>query len=179
MTKFITSLFLLLSIQAFSQELHPDFHTYTYQYQDSLIQSDRTKVISFEAWQADEELKAKMLLTLNKEGLEVFNIWGDTILGGDYTELGGDYWIADYEVYLVDGKAALFSATTVNKAVYYGDDYCDYDYFDVHEQWNQECLDKNSGELREKFFVDTQGSNTWLPSNDLANFIFDSGRSQF
>lgn len=176
MKLFVFIVFSLLISPVFSQELHPDFHTLEIEVQDQILQSDRTQVIAFEDWKTDEQTKKTIFKAIEVEGLDVFNVWGDTILGGDYTELGSDYWLTTFEVYLVDGKAAVFSATTVNKAVYYGDDYCDYDYYQAHEQWNQECVEKNSGELREKFFINTQGADLWLPSNDLANFFFNDGR---
>jgi len=176
MKLFFIAVVTILCSSAFSQELHPEFHTLSIEAQDLILQSERTQVIAFEDWKTDEQTKQIIFKAIEVEGLDVFNVWGDTILGGDYTELGSDYWLTSFEVYLVDGKAAVFSATTVNKAVYYGDDYCDYEYFQVNEQWNQECVEKNSGELREKFFIDTKGADLWLPSNDLANFFFDNGR---
>lgn len=163
---------LVLISNAFSQEIHPEFHTFNEAAQDQILSSGRSEVIRFENWKIDSETKERVKAAIKNEGRNVFNIWGDTILGGDYTELGGQYWLQDYMVTLVDGKAAAFSAVTINKAIYYGDDYCDYTYFDAFNRWNDKCLELNMGEIREKFFVDILGNSLCLPSHTYSDFFF-------
>lgn len=113
-----------------------------------------------------EQIKMSFLVA----GREVFDIWGDTILGGPYTELGHNWWIEDKQLVFYSGELIAIYGVTVNWAVDYNDEICDFDYLDLHGEWNSECIELRKGWIKEPFYADLKGQWVWMDT--YASFIF-------
>lgn len=156
---------------ALAQSIDQKFSKLSYEEQSEIYTSSPIEVISFKEWIANSQDKELGLELIKTKAQYVFDIWGDTILGGDVVEVPWPWWISQKSVYLYNGKAVGVSAVSNSRAVYVGDSYCDWDYHIQRGKWNPECLNKNLGTIRQKFVVNFSGRMIYTGEHEA--FYFD------
>jgi hypothetical protein len=166
------SLILVFSLQAHALTAD-EFAALTWNQQQNVLDGADIAEIDFADWTGDAELAQRFARAIEVVGTYVFDIWGDTILGGDYTELGSDFWIQDHKLILKNGTPIAAYAVVYNRAVDYGDwNVCNWDYFEANEEWNPECVELYSGVIREPFMTNVRGRKVWR--DFWAEFVFDA-----